>query len=346
MVLLASLSRSNLDTGPEKTDSLRILSANTDGFVKFTTTDYMKYVVDYPRPYTLVIYFTVDSSKMSCIQCEEIKELLEQVKYSYSLAKADLPGEGPLGKSRAVFFAVVEYSAETYELFTRHSFASVPVLLVTHPKSVSFSENTFSFPKEDFWESNTAAEIHAQQLLDFVNNRAKRTIELATPPLQALWSLLSSIAGLIALVIVGVFLKKVFLIPHVWFSVAILVYFICISGTVYNIIHHTPIVGYNSETRVIEFIHSGQRNQYAGEGYLMGLTICIGGFGMILLNLGEGAKTGALRVLGLVGLFLTIGSVYQIYIIYQLKANWYGIYFYPPSHYISGPLRNDQGISF
>lgn len=61
---------------------------------------------------------------------------------------------------------------------------SVPNIIVSHPKSVVFDGYKYHTPREDVWELNAQSEIHVQKVLDFINNRSKRNIELRTPPIQ------------------------------------------------------------------------------------------------------------------------------------------------------------------
>ena len=63
--------------------------------------------------------------------------------------------------------------------------------------------------------------------------------------------------------------KPFLLSPYLWHVGSLLVFIICIGGIVYNIIHGAPFAKFDREGRIVEFIHSGQRSQYIGEGLFM-----------------------------------------------------------------------------
>lgn len=163
--------------GRSKAESLRYLASMQDGLIHLNATGYEYYVLDYPRPYTLVVIFNADPKKYKCGPCEEIQHIMHQVIYSYKESAGELPYTSPEGiKSRAVFFAEIDYKPENQALFKRHGFASVPNLLVTHPKSISLEGENYHFKREDAWEFHTGSEILPHKVLEFINNRASRNV--------------------------------------------------------------------------------------------------------------------------------------------------------------------------
>jgi hypothetical protein len=163
--------------GRAKAEELRYLSSVYGGLIQLNSTGYDYYVLDYPRPYTLVVLFNADPKKYKCGPCEDISMIMKQVIYSYNEAGGDLPYTSPEGvRSRAVFFAQMEYKPEHQTLFKQHGFASVPNLLVTHPKSVVFDGESYFFKREDAWEFHAGSEIHPHKVVEFINNRASRNV--------------------------------------------------------------------------------------------------------------------------------------------------------------------------
>lgn len=291
LAALLSCVLSNPLLGSEKAQVLRQLSEeSSDGLIRLNATGYDHYVVDYPRPYTLVVLFTADNNKYKCKICTELKETLDNVIYSYLESGANFPYKSPTGvRSRAVFFAVMEYGLDTQDLFVRHGFKSVPVLFATHPKSVVFDGNRYHLPREDVWEFHQGSEIYEHKILEFLNNRSRRDVEIKTPPIQSFLMLLNS-AFCLGAVMFGLYkARSIILSPYVWFITAMLVYYFCISGVVYDIIHKTPMTGRNQKTGAVEYVHSGvsskqQRSQYAAEGFLMGFCATLSALCLIALR--------------------------------------------------------------
>jgi hypothetical protein len=288
---LVSSVLSNPLLGSEKAQALRDLAAvSPNSLIRLNATGFDHYVLEYPRPYTLVVLFTADNSKYKCKVCTELKEVLHNVIYSYVESGADFPYKSPTGvRSRAVFFAVMEYGLDTQDLFVRHGFKSVPVLFVTHPKSVVFDGNRYHLPREDVWEFHAGSDVYEHKLLEFVNNRSHRDVEIKTPPIQSFLILLNTALCLAGGVWVMFKVRRFLLSPYVWFIVTIIVYYLCISGVVYDIIHKTPMTGRNQKTGAVEYIHSGvrttqQRSQYAAEGFLMGMCATVASLCLIGLH--------------------------------------------------------------
>ena len=49
------------------------------------------------------------------------------------------------------------------------------------------------------------------------------------------------------------------------------------GGIVYNVLHDSPFAKYDRDGNINEFINTGQRFQYAGEGVLMSSLFVLGG---------------------------------------------------------------------
>jgi len=168
---------------------------------------------------------------------------------------------------------------------------------------------------------------------------------MKTPPLQSLLTIIYIVlcGSFIAFIVYK--LRKLFLVPWVWMIGSMLIYFICLSGVIYDIIHGVPMVGQNQKGQ-IEIIHTGQRSQYMAEGFIMGFLITLGGLGIVVLNLISKMQPSRIRVIGGLTLMAVIYACVTVYKVYQMKAKWYGPGFYPPDGYTRGALMRDQGYSF
>lgn len=349
-ILLSFLVSSQSDDasiGKSKADKLRSLSSEQGGLIDLSSESFTYFVLEHPRPYTFIVLFTTTSAKYKCTSCEEIHQMIGQVSYSYKESGGEQPSVSPTGvKSRAVFFGVLEYSQQTHSLYQKFGFVSVPNILVTHPKSILDEGTKFTVHKEDLWEFNMASEVHTQKIIDFVNGRANRQVEIKTSVFQAVSSLVSSLAVIGGICYVAFLLRKLLLAPHVWWAGGMLVYFVCMAGVVYDIIHGVPWVG-SGKNGEPEFINTGQRSQYGLEGFLMSFVISIGGVAIIGINLAAKLNTPMkTRAASLFCIAVLMYSVFRVVQIYKVKATWYNPGMNPPSHYTRGPLMRDQGNSF
>ena len=346
-LLLLSKADDASSLGRSKAEKLRMLSSESGGMIDLTAETFTHYLLDQPRPYTLVVLFTTTSAKYKCTSCEEISEMLQEVAYSYKESGGEQPGISPTGqKCRAVFFGVLEYSQSTHSLYQKFGFVSVPNILISHPKSVLDEGTKFSVPREDLWEFSQASEVHTQKILEFVNSRTNRQMEIKISTLDAVMSLVYSLMFIGGFCALGYALRRVLLIPHVWWAGGMMVYFVCMAGVVYDIIHGVPWVGTNDKGEP-EFINSGQRSQFGLEGFLMSFVICLGGLALIGINLSaKMSNPWATRAAGTFCLAVLVYTAYRTVHIYQIKASWYNPGMAPPSHYTKGPLIRDQGNSF
>lgn len=330
-----------------KADRLRSLSSSQGGVISFSAEDFNEFVLTQPRPYTLVVLFTTSSAKYKCDICESVSQMFSQTAYSYKEAGADFPlttSSGP--KARAVFFAVLEYNQQTHNIYQQLGFVSVPNILVTHPRSLTRNGEKFDIQKEDLWEINPNNEIHAFKIVEFVNSRSQRSVELKTSPFEALLNLVYLLIAFGIMAYGAYLLRKLLLVPIVWYIGGILVYFTCMAGVVYNIIHGVPWIGTNQRGEP-EWINSGQRTQYGLEGFLMSFIISTGGVALVGINLVAKMKPGfQLRMTSFFCTAVFAFCLYRIIGVYRVKANWYNPGFNPPHHYMRGPLIRDQGNSF
>ena len=141
--------------------------------------------------------------------------------------------------------------------------------------------------------------------------------------------------------------KPILLSPILWVTGSMFVIIICMGGIVYNILHGAPFAKYDRDGNIVEFIHTGQRGQYAGEGVLMSILFVLGGtilYSFIWLNGIPGYAQH--KIASFVAVVVLILIVQIIFSIYRIKARWYYPTFLPPISYVRGPLINDQGNSF
>jgi oligosaccharyltransferase complex subunit gamma len=329
-----------------KGDELRKKTLSSDGVIVFTAQTFKEFVMKHPRPYDVVILFTL---KIKCNLCEAVKTEFAQVAESYKEFDGYKPDKN--NRKRAVFFGILYYSDETNAIFKNLKLPSTTSILYTNPYNIQLDENNEPFIKydEDFvigYKERSDA-IYAHKILEFANAKSGRKIELKKNPFMFILYFLVFVVVLMTGYAMYNNFKQIFLSPHLWLIGSFLVYVICIGGIVYNIIHGTPFAKTDREGNIVEWIHSGQRSQYVGEGLIMSSLFVITGTLLMAFNWINGIKGyWPHRIASLVLIFLIAIMSRIITSIYQKKASWYGPTFLPPSGYIQGPLIKDQGNSF
>jgi len=309
---------------------------------KISADEYRYFIDESPRPYDVVVFFTAPK----CAMCDDIEEELNNVFNLYKKGGAIYPYSDGNNKQRAVYFVKVVFEEATRSIFMAFNFRSVPHIFVSTPKMLRLKENEKGeYYRNYLWQiSMSDGTLTSQKLLEHVNKKTGRNVEYK----ESILNLLVVLIVLGSFLGVGVlaFLKfrPFFLNSKLWFIGSMLVYFICMSGIVYNIIHGVPFNNVGKDGNV-EWFHSGGRSQFGAEGYIMSGTISILGLLFILLlnipKLGFDSSTGRIAY---IAAFLLIFLVLKwVEGIYKWKSSFYGPVFFPPAHYIRGPLQNDQG---
>lgn len=330
-----------------KGDALRQLTKESEsGIIVLNAQTFQEYVMTHPRPYDIVIFFSL---KYKCKICEKIQESYEELAESFREKEGYKPEMKE--KKRAVFFAVLYYSDSTSKIFKQLKLPSTISILYTTPHNIILDqENT---PQIQYDEDFVIAfrdrndNVHPHNLLEFVNAKSKRKFELRKNPLMFIFYFIVFISILVLGFYAFTTFKRVFLSPYLWLVGSFIIYIFCIGGLVYNLIHKTPFAKMDREGNIVEFIHSGQRAQYIGEGLMMSCLFIIMGTLMMSYNWINKIKGyWPHRILSLFILLLILIVVRLITLVYQKKAPWYNPTMQPPYNYIKGPLTSDQGISF
>jgi len=192
--------------------------------------------------------------------------------------------------------------------------------------------------------TGTNGHVTSSKLLEQVNKKVGRNVEYKEPIANLI--ILFAILGTVAAIGLQLFFKfKKFFVNNVlWFVGSIIIYFICMAGVVYNIIHNVPFTNIDRSGN-FEWYHSGSRSQFGLEGYIMSGSIVVGGLLIIGYQfLPRFTKAGASST---VTYFILTAIIYIVLHfvedIYQRKSGFYNPAFWPPAHYIKGPLMKDQG---
>lgn len=330
-----------------KGDDLRKLTLESDsGVIVFTPKMLQEYIMTHPRPYDVAMLFT---HKKKCRICERVTGEFEKAAKSYKEASAFKPDM--VTHKRAVFFGIFYYTDETFKIFKKLKFSSTTTILYTTPKNIQMDDKGEPYINydEDYVISYTeySEKVYALKMVEFTNAKSQRKIDLRKDPIE----FLGYFIGFVLFLFVCFFMYKHFqyllLSPKLWLFGSFMVYIICIGGIVYNILHGTPFAKFDRDGSIVEFVHTGQRSQYIGEGLMMSTIFVIGGTLFYAFNWINRIKGyWPHKIASLLLIFSLIIVLIVIIRVYRIKARWYSPNFFPPSHYVKGPLINDQGNSF
>lgn len=346
LIFLTILICLNLISSHPKGDQLRKQMANSDNnIITFTAATYRELVMKHPRPYDVVVLYTL---KSKCSICESVKKEFSQVAQSFFEVGGHKPDME--NRRRSTIFGILYYSDDTASIFKGLKLPSTTSILYTTPKNLVVDDNNDSSIKfeEDFvQEFHKYDTVYAHKILEFVNAKSGKKIELRKNPLMFILYFLIFVFILILGFTLFTKFNQVFLSPNLWLIGSFVIYIVCIGGFVYNIINGTPFAKFDRNGSIKELIHSRQRSQYVGEGLLMSFLFVLSGTLMYAFNWVNSIKNKLLHKVITFVLVFSIAITSRIIIgIYQKKASWYGPTFSPPNDYMRGPLINDQGNSF
>jgi oligosaccharyltransferase complex subunit gamma len=240
------------EQGVLKSEFLRTRSlASPHHVMKLSPAEIQEYVLTFPRPYDVVIYFSSKTSKLSREMQEEFYYLADLYVGSGCLYPSVEDGK----VKSAVYFLEVEYGLSTRFFFDLFEFSSAPNLVVSNPRMAILSQaESKRYLKSVKWEiSYNDGHVTTHKMLEFTNQRTLRDV-VYRPTLLAM---LQSVVLFLAVSLGGYYLvtrlRSFYLNPKVWFGGTLLLYFVCTSGIIFVIHQNVPSVGYDKEGNVQVF---------------------------------------------------------------------------------------------
>ena len=169
-----------------KADKLRELTLSSDrGLIVLNAQTYKEYVMSHPRPYDIVILYTLSRK---CNLCERVFNEFIQVSDSFRDSNGFKPDM--ISRKRAVFFAVLYYSEETMPIFKSLKFPSMTNILYTTPQNIQFNQMGEPYIEydEDYVISynERSDKIYALKMMEFANAKSQRKFPLKKNPIEFL----------------------------------------------------------------------------------------------------------------------------------------------------------------
>ena len=161
-----------------KADKLRELTLSSDrGLIVLNAQTYKEYVMSHPRPYDIVILYTLSRK---CTLCERVLNEFIQVSDSFRDSNGFKPDM--ISRKRAVFFAVLYYSEDTMPIFKSLKFPSMTNILYTTPHNIQFNhlgEPYIEYDEDYVISYNERSDkIYALKMMEFANAKSQRKFPL------------------------------------------------------------------------------------------------------------------------------------------------------------------------
>ncbi|EGR34169.1 ubiquitin-conjugating enzyme family protein, putative [Ichthyophthirius multifiliis] len=256
----------HIESGKGKADELRNLVQNSmNGIISFNSTGYKYFITEQPRPYEVVIFFTAPN----CNFCDQLISEYVNAAQIYYENNAHYPYQEDNKKLRAVFFGIMSFQESVKDVFIDLEFKSVPNILVSIPKHAVYSEEEKgNFLKIYKWQiSGSDGHVTMHKLLEYINNRTGRNVEYKVTNINIIIGLTIFVCLMILTIIVFKTFKSFFLNTKMWFIVSCVIYFFCIAGFIYNIIHNVPLTQIDQKGQ-FQWIMDNQRMQLGAEGFV------------------------------------------------------------------------------
>lgn len=182
-----------------------------------------------------------------------------------------------------------------------------------------------------------------------MNSQLGAEVELSLPFYVVFIKNLVLFCVLATVILIVVKIRPQLINQNVWLGIAMVSFAICIQGFVYNLLNNAPVFRFEQDKYgkmfVSEYFMRGMRQQYAGEGYIVSTIVMV--FGLTILFMTRTVSyypdPFKRRIAVGTGILLCFCLLQAYLACYRIKNPWYGTSFFPPKHYVKGPINRDTG---
>mmetsp|Transcript_8624 Transcript_8624/g.9804 ORF Transcript_8624/g.9804 Transcript_8624/m.9804 type:complete len:362 (-) Transcript_8624:34-1119(-) len=314
--------------------------------MEFSWKQFKRYVIENPGDYQIVMYYTLSDR---CEHCVTFEGELTEVAYSYYKASRHLVKED---NKIPTFFAKIEYTQGNQQAFQLSSMQSVPVLtLATKSLSETYVKtNTLKYSDKLLWSLGQTDFVDAGKFIEHVNKITHNQIDIRYTFIRTLSGTALILGALGVLFLLKNKLASLIQNRVIWVIGSAIVYILCVGGIAFTLIHSMPTFKYGQDQSgslfVEEYIQKSQRGQYAGEGYGCALVMFLTAAALIGFTKLDKMKSSLKKeVFSLTLVLIAFAGFMIIHEVFMLKSPSYDPSFYPPAHYMTGPLSADQGTN-
>jgi hypothetical protein len=213
------------------------------GVISLNDTTFRRYVLFGPRPYSVLLMVTSNSAQLPCAPCRTLTNEFKKVAVAY---KHQING-----KFTNLFFAIADIANCSEEITKlRDKIVGIPIIIRVGPTDSNSKQFTFN-PYSDVFigvsEASSASsianwidDVTGVKVAEYVTaHRTSRNSDVLRESKIATWTLL-----LLVLLILGLLISRFSSLFQdktlIGFNLSCAVYFIVISGTIFNMINNPP----------------------------------------------------------------------------------------------------------
>jgi hypothetical protein len=203
--------------------------------------------------------------------CATVLENFEGAADFYKSAKTYHTTRQSSTLHRPIFFATLNHGHAASHLFKSLDFRSVPNLLLSIPKQLTYSDpiDRNMFLRSYLWEIRPEEGLMTTwKMLMWMNKKSELEIAYQEP----LWTFFYSLAIFLGVIGVGwgllTYYRHILFKPVVMMSVCQIIYFVSIAGLIWNELNNAKWAGVDKEGAV-SYIFPSSRGQYKSEGIFM-----------------------------------------------------------------------------
>jgi len=221
------------------------------------------------------------------------------------------------------FFAIAELKscADTIKLI-KDEIHGIP-FLVRLPPTTESSNNEFKYSGNDVYVLTENSDVYsvAQYIYQTTKVRVNRFMDRPQDTKKLL--IVTLLLLVVVTIVIGGKNQLLSKIPNLIFAGCCAVYYIVISGVIYNSINNPMWM--HVDQRGVWWYMPSTRSHFQVEGYIMGVFHLIIAFGIILINhwIPKIKSEKLFRSMGILIIFVTLSAFLFVMNIYKLKSPYY-----------------------
>jgi thiol-disulfide isomerase/thioredoxin len=272
---------------------------------KPTFTEFNEYIVNGPRNYTVLVFFTSGNTTW-CQACPLIKEEMEDLSNLYSPSVSE--------EDRDLFFALIEFESHKSYSTYKEQIVTIPSLFLL--SSTTKKGSQFKVDEKDRFVFQQ--DFSAETVAKFINKKLGVTKIIIPEISMNNIYIVSALAGFITLYFIYTNRQK----KALWTVLALLFPWFTYTGTYFNLSHLPPFIYKQGVNSVIIF--PSQQMQTILEGLLVSCLIVFMGIMFAFFITFVPLLRYSYRRLAFYPLLLVMVALLYVYFyVWKIKSPWY-----------------------
>jgi len=233
----------------------------TDGVVHLDSGKY-KQLISEPRNYSVLLLLTATHSKYNCVPCKTVADAFASFGYSVKTHFGGFKSDEFLVKP--IFVTQIEPD-NGMDIFQSLQLQTVPHIVYLAPTKKKLS----TIKESSYLKSVSMPHLTADNIRDFVKSKSGLDIPVYKSPLERYASVILFLSLAILAWRIGVAFYPRRADPMLWFTVAVIIYFVVMAGLIFNYLRGPPLMDVNPHNGEMNFISPNGRSQFIVEGFIV-----------------------------------------------------------------------------